>query len=594
MFRSMFVLGVMACTALPAVDTITDADINAGSVINWQSTDTIFLDGKVFVEEEAILTIHPGTIIKAKHYESFDDFSALIINPGAKIHAVGTPEKPIIFTSELDDLQSTEPINHFGWNGLWGGVVILGKAPTNSADGTGKFYPNRINEWAYGGDESEDNSGELRFVSIRMAGYSQLFSREEPIIEDNSGDRFELAALTLGGVGSGTKINHVEVYNSADDGFRFMGGTVNTKYLCATHCGDNLFDTQEGYRGHNQFWFAYHRKVAVRWAGDNQDVVDFEIHDKPYRRVPTPLFCATHSSGSDNQPISRPIVANATYMAKDFSYFPSIYAETYASPTYVNGFFNDLGPVDVDGYTLMRMEEPDGPLFANNIWSRVLGHGSDFMWNDVCMDTLSKHFRRNGNIMYGSMLYGQQLLTFENEHHVYSQLEPRPYRHIECDSDSNKAFVDLYDIASLDGGSFIDSVGFKGAFNPCTTQVWLRNWTAFDKYGYLAHNDTTFCPPRNCTKNYSLTQRTSQAQFQMNLTQVAGAIRGACTLTESQSITVHLYDARGRVVAAMNLGRREAGRHEFRLSPRGLAAGSYLVRLRAGDRVFNRNVVLVR
>ena len=62
--------------------------------------------------------------------------------------------------------------------------------------------------------------------------------------------------LTLGGVGSATDIDHVEVYANADDGIEFFGGTVNTSHLVAAFCQDDSFDIDQGYSGTNQFWFA--------------------------------------------------------------------------------------------------------------------------------------------------------------------------------------------------------------------------------------------------------------------------------------------------------------------------------------------------
>jgi len=57
-------------------------------------------------------------------------------------------------------------------------------------------------------------------------------------------------------VGRGTTIEYIESYCAADDGFEFFGGTVNTKYLVSAFNDDDAFDTDMGYRGTNQFWFA--------------------------------------------------------------------------------------------------------------------------------------------------------------------------------------------------------------------------------------------------------------------------------------------------------------------------------------------------
>jgi hypothetical protein len=66
----------------------------------------------------------------------------------------------------------------------------------------------------------------------------------------------EINGLSLGGVGRGTTIEYVEAVSFADDGFEFFGGTVNTKYLVSAFNDDDSFDTDMGYTGKNQFWFA--------------------------------------------------------------------------------------------------------------------------------------------------------------------------------------------------------------------------------------------------------------------------------------------------------------------------------------------------
>ena len=95
----------------------------------------------------------------------------------------------------------------------------------------------------YGGEEPHDNSGSLRFISIRHAG-------------DELGAGNELNGLTLAGVGDGTVIENIEVYCNFDDGIEWFGGTVNGKNLVVVFAGDDSFDMDQGYTGVNQFMFA--------------------------------------------------------------------------------------------------------------------------------------------------------------------------------------------------------------------------------------------------------------------------------------------------------------------------------------------------
>ncbi len=142
--------------------------------------------------------------------------------------------------------------------GLWGGLVILGNARINKAvnaagdaatpkyevyEGLEDIEINGQNVHRFGGTDDDDNSGVLRYVSIRHGG--QKLSPDK-----------EINGLSLGGVGRGTTIEYVEAVSFADDGFEFFGGTVNTKYLVSAFNDDDAFDTDMGWSGKNQFWFA--------------------------------------------------------------------------------------------------------------------------------------------------------------------------------------------------------------------------------------------------------------------------------------------------------------------------------------------------
>src|SRR5690606_28118127 len=136
-----------------------------------------------------------GTVIKGNLGDG-NDATGLVVTQGAQIFAEGTADEPIIFTSVEDDLAgSLTELDR----GLWGGVVVLGKAPTNNATEGGLKLIEGVNEIAnpesyalYGGSIEDDNSGVIRYVSIRHTGIN---------VGDVAGN--EIQGLTLGGVGSG-------------------------------------------------------------------------------------------------------------------------------------------------------------------------------------------------------------------------------------------------------------------------------------------------------------------------------------------------------------------------------------------------------
>jgi hypothetical protein len=184
----------------------------------------IKLNGWVYVNTGATLTIEPGTIIRGT------EKSVLVIERGGKINAVGTEAKPIVFTSNQGV--------GFRAQSNWAGLVLCGKGINNNAGGEG-IAEGGIDS-PYGGTDNADNSGELKYVRIEFPGYEVATGKE-------------INGLTLYSVGSQTKINYVQVSYSGDDGFEWFGGTVNAKYLVSYKTEDDDFDTDNGFSGMVQF-----------------------------------------------------------------------------------------------------------------------------------------------------------------------------------------------------------------------------------------------------------------------------------------------------------------------------------------------------
>ncbi len=198
------------------------------------------LKGYTYVSSNSTLTIEAGTIIKSDVTEK----GALIIDKGSKINAQGTSDRPIIFTSGKTAGQR-QP-------GDWGGIVIIGDAPTNRpslADCEGGI--NR----QYGlGQNASDNSGILKYVRLEYAGIS-------------ASQGSEVNALTFYSVGSGTVIENIMVAFAKDDAYEFFGGTVNGKNMIAYATADDDFDFDLGYTGSIQFGLVLRHPEFVD-AGD--------------------------------------------------------------------------------------------------------------------------------------------------------------------------------------------------------------------------------------------------------------------------------------------------------------------------------------
>lgn len=208
----------------------------------WDASRVYFLQGRVVVPSGVTLTIEKGAIIKGMQGTE-TNASALIVARGGKIVANGTADEPIIFTSELDNIELGEKVGSNlskTDNEKWGGVIILGSAPISAENGDTEAniegIPANSGVGVYGGSNAADNSGSLTYVSIRHGGVT-------------IGEGNEINGLTLGGVGSGTVINNIEIYATLDDGVEFFGGTVNVEDVLVFFQGDDGLDVDQNYAG---------------------------------------------------------------------------------------------------------------------------------------------------------------------------------------------------------------------------------------------------------------------------------------------------------------------------------------------------------
>jgi hypothetical protein len=156
--------------------------------------------------------------------------ASLIVEPGGKLYAKGTETAPIVFTS-AEAKGNRKP-------GDWGGLVICGRG-TNNKGVLGQQIEGGPRT-KHGGNDANDNSGVLSYVRIEFAGY--------PFQKDK-----EINGLTLGSVGAGTQIDHVQISYTNDDSFEWFGGNVNCRYLVAYNGWDDEFDTDNGYNGKVQY-----------------------------------------------------------------------------------------------------------------------------------------------------------------------------------------------------------------------------------------------------------------------------------------------------------------------------------------------------
>ena len=191
--------------------------------------------GDVFVIDSTTLTIEPGTVIIG----DFKTKGSLTISNGSKIVAEGTQTDPIIFTSSRS---MKKP-------GDWGGLFILGDAPTNKFGVEAAIdyglRPSSAKTLSYGGNNPDSNSGILKYVRIEFAG-----KRTKNFGYFN--------ALTLAGIGDETQIENIMVSYCEGNSFSVSGGKTILNKLVSYKSNGNDYRFNDG----TQSWIS--NSLAVR------------------------------------------------------------------------------------------------------------------------------------------------------------------------------------------------------------------------------------------------------------------------------------------------------------------------------------------
>ncbi|MBN3035024.1 MAG: carboxypeptidase regulatory-like domain-containing protein [Bacteroidales bacterium] len=246
----------------PTTVTIPAGDITSNTL--WTNTNIYKLDGWVYVKNGATLTIQAGTIIRGDKGNK----GALIIEKGGKLIAEGTAAQPIVFTSN----QAAGSRDY----GDWGGLILCGNAVINVPGGVATIEGGVGAQ--YGGTDDSDNSGTIKYVRIEFPGIA---------FQPNN----EINGLTMGGVGTGTQIDYVQVSYSGDDSFEWFGGKVNAKHLIALRGWDDDFDTDFGYSGKVQFAVSLRDPAIADVSSSNSFESDNDGSGSSNTPITSPLFC---------------------------------------------------------------------------------------------------------------------------------------------------------------------------------------------------------------------------------------------------------------------------------------------------------------
>ncbi|MDF1574213.1 MAG: hypothetical protein P1P86_03365 [Bacteroidales bacterium] len=413
------------------VESISDQGGGTGTV-TWTADKEYLINGFVFVNDGQTLTIEAGTVIRGRTGQG-SLASALIVARGGTIIAEGTQLKPIIFTAEGDDLEGSIPLET---RGLWGGLIILGNATINTESGEDLIEGIPISEprGIYGGFDDDDNSGILRYLSIRHGG-------------TNIGEGNEINGLTLAGVGRQTIIEYVEVISNADDGVEFFGGDVNCRNMVVSFCGDDAFDMDQGYHGKGQFW------LGINSSGSDK--------------------CMEISGGLQPVPALpdlMPLIYNATLIGnKTPDAHPSILFLQYGGGQLQNSIFLEPGP----GVALQYTGQP------GDTWS-LFQTGRLTLESNIlypATDPLPSYFT-----------YSELGMALDEENQVLSDSSAAWLTSFEdpgiSANDGYRLLPPSAEFSKLAAYSndWFEKVPYKGAFG---SSNWIEGWTLLYESGYI-------------------------------------------------------------------------------------------------------------
>lgn len=419
---------------------------------------TYLLKGWVYIADGAELTIEPGTIVKGDK----ETKASIIVERGGKLIAKGSQTSPIVFTSEQPK-GSRKP-------GDWGGIILCGKAKNNQSDMQIEGGPRTH----HGGTDDADNSGALSYVRIEFGGY--------PFAKDK-----EINGLTLGSVGSGTQIDHVQVSYSNDDSFEWFGGTVNCKYLIAYRGWDDDFDTDNGFSGKVQFGLSVRDSKIADVSQSN----GFESDNK--------------ADGGDVSPYTTATFSNITFVG------PKMDQSFQNTADYITG--GNLNPNNGAGLgrfqSAMQIRRSSRLNCFNSVavgWP--IGLILDGEKGDTQASATNGLLHLN-NIYFAGMdvtgsdankSYDDVLVTGydENKKPVYDQSKKSFSSTFFLAQSGNKVFSNISDLMLTNGymptatspvltaadfsnsllSSWFTKVSYIGAFN--VGDNWLQGWTNFD------------------------------------------------------------------------------------------------------------------
>ena len=511
------VMGAGIAGAANASEILVTSNISTSTT--WTANNVYNLQNQIYVLPGASLTIEAGTIVAC----TTNIGGSLAVCSGAQIFVQGTQTNPVIMTSAADRATWTGGDPKTGtWREAaneWGNLTIMGEAYISENAVAGNVAsPNPANRGAmegltaafpgdpnvmYGGGDDDDDSGSISYLSLRYGG---------KVIALNN----ELNGLSLGGIGRGTDIHHVEIMNNVDDGIEIWGGTVNLKYFSIWNVGDDSFDVDQGWRGKAQFGLV---------------VQGYSVNASQGSGVGDNCFETDGAEDSDWQPVTTATIYNCTVIGQPVAGDHGTAWRDNARVQYRNSIFMDLGEVlvkndNVDGdgghgygfngtlsfantwttaYNAVpaHANDPANPaLFYTAQTSGKLAEISDSVFYRNLFGTAYNEATTQGVMGAGNnnvlipgfdpvdapivaLTRGPSVVKGGLTLLPVTGLDPRP---------ANEA---LTSVAGAPNDGFFTTAMYRGAFAPSATGTWLSDWTASTAFGFTpnssANGATNYC-----------------------------------------------------------------------------------------------------
>jgi hypothetical protein len=530
------------------------------------TNDNVYLlTGLYYVEAGHTLTIEPGTVIKGHDATG----GTLIVTRGAQIFAQGTPQFPIVFTSEYAPGARA--------SGDWGGIIVLGEAPVNKVNPLieGGLIPGNCSGGAgtYGGSDPSDDSGVISYVRIEFPGFRFATNNE-------------VNGLTMGGVGAGTQIDHVQVSYSDDDSYEWFGGNVDCDYLVAFGGTDDEFDTDFGFRGDVQFGFGLRDPDQSDPTGQSNG---FESDNDG-------------SATSTDQPYTRPIFSNVTLVGPErtdaevpfplgetFQYSAVLRRSTQTNVfnSVIMGYpwgislrdVNTIAWANADSLqvrftSIQATLKPSGSTHIHDEaqWAGVDTWFQTAAWNNLPANSQPR--------MPNTMLI--------NDLNSLNNPDPRPAAGSELIGSANFANPRLAGfVATTYRGAFPPVSGAAGPEVAADLEdLWTYFWTNFDPQNTdYTDGVTTGTGGGPDYKSYLSQNYPNPFNPQTTIDYV---------VPTAGTVTLDVFDASGAKVASLVNGVKSKGKYTAHFNAQGLASGVYFYRLKGNGFNEMRKMVLLK